>query len=275
MKFKEIVVEISGGLGNQLFQLAAAVNLNSQEHKVIIDSIYNEINSYRVTEIDEIAKALGIPMMKRSVFLITCLRISIVKKMYISRLRKKTLYEDISFGKPIIPVDGKDFRLFGYWQNISLANEIQDVLSEFLKAPRIDGIAVHVRRGDYLSKEHSLHGALDGSYYLKGLAQLNSNRKNPRIVIFTDSPEFVKKEEWVQMIGSADVHFSDSINPWETLLEMSRYSKIICSNSTFSWWAAFVGDDKKIILPSKWFRDTELPPSLHIPNSQVVESSFI
>lgn len=275
MKFKGIVVEISGGLGNQLFQLAAAVDLNSQGHKVIIDSIHNEINSFRATEINEIAKALSIPMIKRSVVLITCLRVPIVKRMYISRLRKKTLYEDISFGKPIIPVSSKDLRLFGYWQSISLANEIQDALSEFLKAPPIDGIALHIRRGDYLSKEHSLHGALDGNYYLKALAKLNQNRKNQKIMIFTDSPEIVKKEEWVHLISSSNVSFSNSTAPWETLMEMSRYSAIICSNSTFSWWAAFTGKEKEVILPSRWFRDTLLPAALRIEGSQIIESSFV
>jgi hypothetical protein len=120
------VVEISGGLGNQLFQLAAAKNLDNQGYKVFIDSIYNEINGFRVTEINDFASALEIPAVKRSLFLINLLKMPIVKKIYISKLRKKTIYEKINFEKPIIPINNMNFRLFGYWQNISLANEIRN-----------------------------------------------------------------------------------------------------------------------------------------------------
>ncbi len=275
MESRKIIIEISGGLGNQLFQLAAAKNLNVQGHEVFIDSIYNEISAYRVTEINEFATSLRIPVVERSSFSANFLRIPIVKRMYISKLRKKTIYENINFGKPIIPRSKLNFRLFGYWQNIGLANEIRDSLSELLESPPIEGIALHIRRGDYLSEQHSLHGALDGSYYLKALAKLSQKRNDKKIVIFTDSPEIVKQEEWVQLLNSSKVSFNKSIEPWETLREMARYSAIVSSNSTFSWWAAFIGENKEVIMPDRWFKDTLLPAALRIPGSYLIESTFI
>jgi hypothetical protein len=275
LETRKIVVEISGGLGNQLFQLAAAKNLDNQGYKVFIDSIYNEINGFRATEINDLARALRIPAVKRSLFLINLLKMPVVKKIYISKLRKKTIFEKINFGKPVIPTNNMNFRLFGYWQNISLANEIRDRLSELLKSPPIDGIALHIRRGDYLSKQHSLHGALDGRYYLKALEKLNQKRSIQKVVIFTDSPEIVKQEEWIQLLNYSKVSFSNSIDPWETLIEMARYSAIICSNSTFSWWAAFIGESKEVFMPDRWFKDTLFPVALRIPGSQLIESTFI
>ncbi len=275
METRKIVVEISGGLGNQLFQLAAAKNLDNQGYKVFIDSIYNEINGFRVTKINDFASALGIPAIKRSLFLKNLLKVAIVRKIYVSKLRKNTIFEKMNFGKPIISTNNMNFRLFGYWQNISLANEIRYRLSELLKSPPIDAIALHVRRGDYLSKQHDLHGALDGRYYLKALEKLNQKRSNQKIVIFTDSPEIVKQEEWIQLLNSSKVSFSDSIDPWETLMEMARYSTIICSNSTFSWWAAFIGEDREVFMPDLWFKDTLFPAALRIPGSQLIESTFI
>lgn len=275
METRRIVVEISGGLGNQLFQLAAAKNLDNQGYRVFIDSIYNEINGFRVTEVIDFASKLGIPAVKRSCFSNNLLKVSIVKKIYISKLRKQTIYEQENFGKPVVPTNKMNLRLFGYWQNISLASEIRDRLSELFKSPQIDGIALHVRRGDYLSKQHSLHGALDGRYYLKALEKWNQKKSNQKIVIFTDSPEIVKHEEWIQLLNSPSVSFSDSIDPWETLMEMARYSAIICSNSTFSWWAAFIGEDKEVFMPDRWFKDTLFPVTLRIPGSYLIESTFI
>ena len=83
METRKIVIEISGGLGNQLFQLAAAKHLDNRGYEVFIDSIYNEINSLRVTEIYDFASVLGIPAIKRNLFLKKFLKIPIVKKIYI------------------------------------------------------------------------------------------------------------------------------------------------------------------------------------------------
>ena len=275
MENREVIVGISGGLGNQLFQLATAVQLRAEGYKVQLDTIYNELNSFRATEIYEFATDLGIPIKVRSSFLNGLLRIQIAKKFYNLILRRNTIFESENFGSPFVPKEKRNCRLFGYWQTINSANAIQDSLSELLKSPRIDEIALHVRRGDYLSEEHSLHGALHGKYYQKAIENLSQKTDFQKIVIFTDSPEVVKNEEWFQSLDKTKVRVSTSKEPWNTLLEMANYSAIICSNSTFSWWAAFIGGTKSIILPSKWFQETLLPKALRIPGSEVIESSFI
>ena len=270
-----MIVGISGGLGNQLFQLATAVQLRVEGYKVQIDSIYNDLNSFRATEIYELATNLGIPIKERSLFLNSLLRIQIARRVYSSMLRKNTVFESENFGSPVVPREKQNCRLFGYWQTINSATAIHDNLSELLKPRRIDEIAVHVRRGDYLSEQHSLHGALHGNYYLKAIENLRKKTNFQRMVIFTDSPELIKNEEWFQSLDKTKVRVSTCKKPWDTLLEMANYSAIICSNSTFSWWAAFIGGNKSIILPSKWFQETALPNALRIPGSEVIESSFI
>jgi hypothetical protein len=275
MESREVIIGISGGLGNQLFQLATAVDLRADGHKVQIDPIYNDLNNHRATEIYEFATDLEIPIKKRNLFLTSLLRVSIVKRFYILMLNKNTIFESKNFESPLVPKEKQNFRLFGYWQTINSAITIQKNLSDMLKSSQVDEIALHVRRGDYLSEQHSLHGALHGKYYLKAIENLEKKTGFQRIVIFTDSPEIVKKEEWFQSLDKAKVRVSTSKEPWDTLLEMASYSAIICSNSTFSWWAAFIGGNKSVILPNKWFQDTLLPKSLRIPGSHVIESSFI
>ena len=275
MRSKKLIVGISGGLGNQLFQLAAAIHLQNQGYTVAVDSLYNDIDGVRTTEIKGLAKDLKINYVERSTLLIKVMRKQPIRKIYIALLRKKTIFEKENFGIPTIPTSSKKNRIFGYWQTISLAGEIKKNLSQLIVDKSRDEVALHVRRGDYLSAQHYLHGALSGDYYLSALKKVREKHGLKRIVIFTDSPEIVKNEDWYLLLDKDKVRFSDSIKPWETIIEMAHFSSIVCSNSTFSWWAAFIGEKKTIIMPSNWFRDIPLPEALRLPDSQIIEGTFI
>jgi len=275
VRSQKLIVGISGGLGNQLFQLAAAIYLQNQGYAVAVDSVYNDLNGVRTNEVKGLAKDLKINYVERSALLIKVMKKRPIRKIYIAMLRTKTIFESESFGTPIIPTSGKKNRIFGYWQTISLAGEIKNNLSQLIKDQSRDEVALHVRRGDYLSSQHQLHGALSGEYYLSALKKVREKHGSKRIVIFTDSPEIVKKEDWYRLLDKDKVRFSDSIRPWETIIEMAHFSSIVCSNSTFSWWAAFIGEKKTIIMPSNWLRGIPLPDALRLPDSHIIEGTFI
>jgi hypothetical protein len=272
---KKVIVNISGGLGNQLFQLAAAVHLQNEGYKISVDSLYNDLDGFRSTEIKEITEDLNIHYIKRNPIFLRVLKNRFFRKIYLLGIRKKTIFEVENFGVPSICRKRKHYRISGYWQTITVASQIQKRLTQSCAGLRKDEIALHVRRGDYLSAQHQLHGALSGDYYLRAVANLKKKRGSQKIVIYTDSPEIVKNEVWLSSLKGEDVTFSDSLKPWETLLEMSKSSAIICSNSTFSWWAAFIGEDKDVVMPSKWFKESVLPESLRLPGSSIIEATFI
>ena len=276
MPLKKLTLEVSGGLGNQLFQVGTAVGLRDKGYVVAVDSIYNDLNGIRSTEIEELVKNLGIQYIKRNKFMLFLLKNPIIKKIYIYKIQRNTIYESKNFSIPIIPKDTSKKRIFGYWQTISSAEKIFQYLNNLVQGEIKKEIALHVRRGDYLLPQHSMHGALDGSYYMKAVQAAIAEGGQRNIVIFTDSLKIVQAEEWCKSLSLVfNVTFSELTSPWETMLEMARYSTIICSNSTFSWWAAYIGLAKNVILPDQWFINTKTPQQLLFTRSQVIRATFL
>jgi hypothetical protein len=66
--------------------------------------------------------------------------------------------------------------------------------------------------------------------------------------VFTDSPDYVRNE-----FQTSNFKYYNWNTELEDLALMSQYDKIICSNSSFSWWASLLGVKKKqIVVPDVW-----------------------
>lgn len=275
MQKRKLTVEIMGGLGNQLFQLGAAIYLSKQGYDVQIDSLYNDIGNLRKVEIEKLSQDLGLKYVKRKKIFLYIFRSKVSRNLFLLVRGRFTIFETTKFQQPIVLMNEKRSRIFGYWQNLEIAEQIRVEINALVPKESRDMIAIHVRRGDYLSVRHQMHGVLNGEYYLAALTQAFLVSKNRKVVIFTDSPEIVRLENWhKELEQKCDVSFSKLVEPWETLVTLATYSTIICSNSTFSWWAAYLGEGKNIFLPSKWFKDTPIPPELVIKNSRIIKAYF-
>ena len=105
---------------------------------------------------------------------------------------------------------------------------------------------VGVRRVDYLWPERAdYHGVLPLDYYREALSLLPDGK----VFIFSDDPEWCHKN----MVGEVlDVTTPDE-KPWDIWL-MSLCTHAIIANSTFHWWGAWLGADVKgtVIAPKKW-----------------------
>ncbi len=108
-------------------------------------------------------------------------------------------------------------------------------------------VIVHLRLGDYLGLQH-IYGSLPLSYFQDSLDMVRINRA--RIWLMTQNsneiPEFL-----LQALEPERIIDEKSLQlPVENLLIMSKASAIICSNSTFSWWAAMLAEENtKVIAP--------------------------
>lgn len=121
-----------------------------------------------------------------------------------------------------------------------------------------DSIALHVRRGDYKSVLD--FGLCSKEYFEKSIELMISKLENPKFFIFCEDMEwarnnlkidaphrFVDFEEDTHIIGRGYA---------ELLKVMSSCDHFIIANSTFSWWGAFLGENKEkiIITPKPWFQ---------------------
>ena len=108
--------------------------------------------------------------------------------------------------------------------------------------------AIHIRLGDYLHP--TLQFYVPKKSYFKNALKLITNTKN--VVVFSDNPELAKK--YLNFLIEKAI-FVERNQPHEDFYLMSKCRNIICSASSFSWWAAYLNkhEDKKVIVPKCWF----------------------
>jgi hypothetical protein len=97
---------------------------------------------------------------------------------------------------------------------------------------------------------------------------------NLQTIICTDGT----REEVNARVGNNDfeVLTPSETNAWETLSVITTAKKVISSNSTMSWWGAFIANKNgaEVFLPSRWIKDDESSPSMEFPGSRTFNSSF-
>ena len=121
-------------------------------------------------------------------------------------------------------------------------------------------VAVHIRMGDYLNLE-DIYGVVDTNYYKLAMKSIRVRYPSAKFHLFSDSP----KQALLWLNSEIDfyhvVETPEIISTGEVFRYMSSFNGLICANSTFSWWAGYVGSHwqnmKVVILPSK-FSNVEL-----------------
>jgi hypothetical protein len=113
-----------------------------------------------------------------------------------------------------------------------------------------NSIAVHVRRGDFL--QIPVFQVCDENYYRQSMDKMRARIPDAHFFIFSDDPEWCRAtftDPDTELINSA------STNPLRDLHLMSLASHHIIANSSYSWWAAWLGDkpDQQVIMPERWY----------------------
>jgi hypothetical protein len=115
---------------------------------------------------------------------------------------------------------------------------------------------LHVRRGDYLKVP--IYQILESEYFENAIQIVLSNISTPIFYIFSDDLKWVS-DNLVSLFIKNNINFhliNDTKIDIEDFYLMSKCKHAIISNSTFSWWAAWLGDSNKklVIGPEKWFK---------------------
>lgn len=170
-----------------------------------------------------------------------------------------------------LPVqDGKDKYVIGVFQNASVVEFVeQEVKGRFSFVPFSDNfnkamlaeitecnsVGIHVRKGkDYMSRIW-YQNTCPIEYYQKAIAKIKELVDHPIFFVFTDNPQWVKDN-----FKGIDYRLVEG-NPadgWGSHFDMQLMSLCkhnIISNSTYSWWGAFLnGNNNKIVVcPEVWF----------------------
>lgn len=150
---------------------------------------------------------------------------------------------------------------YKYWEKYQ--GEIRTRFSHGIK--KIDYVALHIRRGDYL-KAAQFHANLWETDYYREAVKLFPNEK---FLIFCKDNQSEAQDEddriWCMdnmpfLLPKARYDLHEHTTETDDLNTMASCKAIIGANSSFSWWAAFLGDSgKKVVMPkeSRWFTDAK------------------
>jgi len=123
-------------------------------------------------------------------------------------------------------------------------------------------VSMHIRRGDYITdaKALSAHGSTDLAYYQRALEEVRSrSSQDPVVYLFSNDPDWVRDNIKLDA-EMVPVAINDGKTAHEDLRLMSLCDHNIITNSTFSWWGAWLNPshDKIVTAPAQWFASPKL-----------------
>ncbi|HPL64739.1 MAG TPA: alpha-1,2-fucosyltransferase [Syntrophales bacterium] len=295
-----IIVNLMGGLGNQMFQYASAKHLAMLHDTVLRTDSFNfrkmtlnkehvfQLNCFRITAPQ--AREEEIRKLKPAESRLGRIRRAVSRLFgpHGSRTKGGLVYlePDGSEFKPGFFELGPDRYLIGYFNSYKYFSPIRDLLIEEFTPRDIsekgreltkliestNSVGVHFRRGDYVTDpdvHKSVAGVITEEYYRNATECMLSRIEDPHFFIFSNDMPWVKEHFKV----TARVTYVD-INPpnkgYEDLWMMSRCRhNIVAGGSTFSWWAAWLNQNPgKIVLRTErisndpWYNHPEdyFPP---------------
>lgn len=288
-----IAVRLMGGLGNQMFQYAVARQLAEAHHtSVVMDLAFFEnpadVDTPRHYELDCFSlEAHFLAPSRRpgepdTSYAGTKGKLLLAKHKLTGKAWRVYREPHHNFDPHVLQLPDNSY-LVGYWQTEKYFKPIREaLLTDFgFKTPAsgpnktllkeiqsTNAISLHVRRGDYVSNANAsrFHGTKDENYYKKALAAIVPKCKNPIVYVFSDEPEWCKKN---LRLGIKTVYVEGNTKGFEDMRLMSNCKHNIIANSSFSWWAAWLNQDsdKIVVAPKVWFNDPSVDTSDVIPKS--------
>lgn len=94
--------------------------------------------------------------------------------------------------------------------------------------------------------------------------------------IFTNDYPWARNQSWVQALPGELVFVEDEDEVYSFYMMMLAREGVICANSTFCWWAAYLGASKRQYLPNHWYNSPgHEPTGIHYPGTTVMHSDNI
>jgi len=285
-----IIVKLTGGLGNQMFQYAAGRKLalmRGVQLKLDLSSFSATVpgdtpRSYAL-DVFLFEPHFAVPADIESLCRPTG---KLARKITeaVLPLGMRTYYKERQFQfDPDFMRLGSNVYLDGFWQSEKYFSDISETIQQDFAirqqledrnlelAEQIrssESVSLHIRRGDYVSNPTtgSYHGICPLEYYRQGVTYIAERNHNINLFIFSDDPAWVRDNLHLSYpMTLVDHNGADS--PYEDLRLMSLCHHNIIANSSFSWWGAWLNlnPNKLVVAPANWFNQQNIDTSDLIP----------
>jgi len=296
-----VSIFLTGGIGNQLFQLAAALELSKGKNVYIHDKIGRpRINELGRPEIESfllpapviikrvfrknsfISKVIGFNL--RSGFkptkfeknikpLITIVS-NLIFSIYFGFKTKVVKSSSLGFDEEVKYIKSNTL-LVGYFQTGNYIDRLgiekfvifktkrTTEVEKYFELSKIETpLVVHVRLGDYANEDEL--GILSDSYYHSSLKEIWDENRFGSIWLFSDQPELAIERIPSCLVNKVRVIKPDGLSSVETLEIMTFGSGYIIANSSFSWWGAYLRkfDNAVVCRPYPWFKGVGEPKDI-------------
>lgn len=260
-----ICIDIKGGLGNQLFQYAVGkslaitkntdfmLNLDSYNGKdaQLFDHVEFKLNNfnignYKTITVDEIKKINDV-------------------ENIIEPLSSTNFVKLIDFNK----FNG-NLRLIGFWQDERYFKKYENIIKNDLKVITnpdkknqklineindTNSVCLSFRRGEYLNQYYISHfGMCTEEYYKQAIDFISKRVENPVFYVFSDDMEWITDNVKLDF-PTVPVNINGIGKEHEELRLMYTCNHFILANSSFSWWGAWLSENKykQVFAPKPWF----------------------
>jgi hypothetical protein len=292
-----IIVQLAGGLGNQMFQYAAGRSLASARK---VEMRYDATGWFKSGNAKPTLREYSLDCFNITSPQASPLRIASFKVMAryggwmfdmlgeVGRHHRPIVYHE-----PHLHFDDAFFELstnayvVGYWLSEKYFRMISDdIRREFSwKVPQTGrnreiahlirstvSVGLHVRRGDFVSdaETNKIIGTCSLDYYHKSVAEIGNRFRNPHFFIFSDDIKWVKDNVEIDFpVVYVENNFSA---PFEDMRLMSQCKHNIIANSSFSWWAAWLNTnpEKVVLAPGVWFNERAISTIDLIPDNWTI-----
>lgn len=285
-----IIVRLQGGLGNQFFQYAfgKAMGLshqlpvrfdldffarNKENTKATFRNLDLKYFFSDITEanIEDYRKVIGYRWIKELGPLAVKMGIFQFNHFY----REKNTF---AFTPKWMEGSFKEGYMDGYWQHFQYFNKFRtqifgDLINDLRDSHKhningLDSLAIHIRRGDFVT--NSYHPVLGSDYYYSAMDLISAmhNSANIEVYLFSDDIEWCRKHIQEDKRFHT-THYVENGNAVGQFRQMACCNHFIIANSTFSWWPAWLSfhSNKTVVAPRIWVNDRHFSPKLFYPES--------
>lgn len=277
-----VIVRLTGGLGNQMFQYAAGRALADRlGTELLLDTRAFE-HALALQAYTRRAYALGPFKLRARVATPADLKnwpvwvVEIGMRLPLVRpwLRRWHFESAITYD-PSVRTLHEPVCLVGYWQSARYFTDIADAIradftlrhpltdanARLLELARSDSsVGLHVRRGDFVSLNHAaqMHGLCSIDYYRRAISLVRNGCPQCHFIVFSDDPQWARAE--LPLDPSAVFVTGNDPSPEQDLALMSACKHHILANSSFSWWAGWLGysPEQVVIAPAPWYANPKL-----------------
>lgn len=300
-----IILKVLGGLGNQMFEIAFArmISLELNE-KIYLDlSAYKQykIRSFSISNLN-ISRSIKyieeseLPLLYKIYLKITQKIYHVYQKVVkiITRndrignipydlLAKRGLYYNFDvYHYKTLNNKCKIKCLYGYFQSEKYFEKYKNQISEELKVkiPPTDkekklleeikncnAVGVSMRLGDDYIKSSLLNVCKENFYY-KGMDYIDNKNKDVVFYIFSDDVDRAKQFKF-----KYPVRYVEGFKDYESLRLLYSCRHFVISNSSFSWWGAYLSNntDKIVVAPNKWYNNSKEQPDIYLEDMILID----